>query len=130
MESIGLYLAAHKTETILFTTHCRYNSHPIEIVLCTTLKYLRLWFDEKLTFRQHTRKTAEKINKKVANKQSKLYAQMKFELMNLINAMEEASRPSTPATAMASETWQPLQVQTCQKSVKSKLNLFKLTFCT
>lgn len=35
----------------------------VEITLYTALKYLRLWFDRKLTFKEYTKRTAAKAEK-------------------------------------------------------------------
>ncbi len=58
-------MATTKIEAVLFT-HCRQFSprlfHPKgeQISFCTALKYLGLWFDGKLTFKEHVKRTAVK----------------------------------------------------------------------
>ncbi len=60
IELAGLNLATAKTEAVLFTHHRRFSPPSFrlkkeQIRLCTTLKYLRLWFDGKLTFKEHAK---------------------------------------------------------------------------
>ena len=71
IESVGLELAVDKTEVVLFTRRRKFKSPvfrlgELEIGVSTSFKYLGLWFDGKLSFRDHFRRVAEKTNKKVA----------------------------------------------------------------
>lgn len=61
-------VVAHKTEVVLFTTRGYYNTlsfllKDVEIRLCTTLKYLQLWVNGKLSFHECMRSTAVKIGR-------------------------------------------------------------------
>jgi len=66
-----LELAVDKTEVMLFTKRRKFRP-PVftlqgkKIGLSATFKYLGLWFDKTLSFREHFRRVAEKANKKVA----------------------------------------------------------------
>ncbi len=56
IESARLSLATTKTEAVLFTHHHQFGTPSFclkweHIRLCTSLKYLGLWFDRKLTFK-------------------------------------------------------------------------------
>ncbi len=61
IESAGLNLAiAKKTEAVLFTHRCWFSPPSFHLKgeqkrLCTALKYLGLWFDGKLTFKEHAK---------------------------------------------------------------------------
>ncbi len=66
-----LSLATTKMEAVLFT-HCRqFSPHLLpkggQIRLCTALKYLGLWFDGKLAFKEHVKKTAAKAEKVIGS---------------------------------------------------------------
>ncbi len=72
IELAGLCLATTKTEAVLLT-QCRRFSPPSfrlkreQIRLCTALKYLGLWFDGKLTFKEHAKRTAAKAKRIVTS---------------------------------------------------------------
>ncbi len=72
IKSAGLNLATVKMEAVLFT-HRRHFSPPSfrlkgeQIRLCTALKYLGLWFNGKLTFKEHAKRTAAKAERIVAS---------------------------------------------------------------
>ena len=71
IELAELELAVDKTEVMLFTKRRKFKP-PVfklagkEISVSTSFKYLGLWFDKSLSFRDHLRYVAEKANKKVA----------------------------------------------------------------
>ncbi len=72
IESVELSLATTKTEVVLFTRHHRFNPPSFrlkgeQIRLCTALKYSGLWFDEKLTFKEHAKWTAAKAERVIAS---------------------------------------------------------------
>ena len=66
-----LELAVDKTEVMLFTKRRKFRP-PVftlqgkKIGVSASFKYLGLWFDKTLSFREHIRRVAEKANKKVA----------------------------------------------------------------
>ena len=64
----GLNLESAVTEAKLFTTRRKldlltFGLRGVEIGLSKTLKYLGVWYDGKLDFREHFRKVAEKANR-------------------------------------------------------------------
>jgi hypothetical protein len=70
IESAGLSVVVEKTEAILFTKRRGYRELTFRlggavIRRCTALKYLGLWFDKDLSFREHTRNVAEKASRVV-----------------------------------------------------------------
>jgi hypothetical protein len=70
IESAKLQLAVEKTEAILFTNRRKFKPptfrlRGVEIKVASTLKYLGIWFDGKLSFREHFRKVAEKATRVV-----------------------------------------------------------------
>lgn len=83
-ESIGLHQAAIKTEFIFLLPVTGAIPRPwsekylkyMDIEFCATLKYLQLWFDEKLSFYKHTKKVTKKTEQKMAS-QSSFYAELK-----------------------------------------------------
>ncbi len=72
IELARLSLATTKTEAVLFTRCCWFGPSSFhlkgeQIWLCTALKYLRSWFDKKLTFKEHAKQTAAKTERIVAS---------------------------------------------------------------
>ncbi len=72
IESAGLNLATAKTEAVLFTHRRWFSPSSLhlkeeQIRLCTALKYLGLWFDGELTFKEHANQTAAKAESIVAS---------------------------------------------------------------
>ncbi len=72
IKSAGLNLATPKMEAVLFTRHRRFSPPSFhlkgeQIRLCTALKYLGLWFDGKLTFKEHAKRTAAKAERIIAS---------------------------------------------------------------
>ncbi len=68
IESARLNLATAKTEAVLFTRRCWFSPPSFrlkgeQIRLCTALKYLGLWFDSKLTFKEHAKQTVAKADR-------------------------------------------------------------------
>ncbi len=68
IESARLSLAATKTEAVLFTLHHWFSSPSFrlkgeQIRLCTALKHLGLWFNRKLTFKEHAKWTVAKVER-------------------------------------------------------------------
>ncbi len=57
---------------MLFARHRRFSPPSFhikgeQIRLCTALKYLGLWFDSNLTFKEHAKRTAAKAKRIVAS---------------------------------------------------------------
>ncbi len=72
IESARLNLATAKMEVVLFTRCCQFSPPSFrlkgeQIRLCMALKYLGLWFDGKLTFKEHAKRTAAKAERIVAS---------------------------------------------------------------
>ncbi len=68
IESVGLNLVTAKTEVVLFMCHNWFSPLKKEYIgLCTALKYLGLWFNEKVTFKEHAKQTTAKAEKIVAS---------------------------------------------------------------
>ncbi len=72
IELAGLNLATTNTEVVLFTRHCQFSPPSFrlkgeQIRHCTALKYLGLWFDGKLTCKEHTKRTAAKPETTIAS---------------------------------------------------------------
>ncbi len=73
IEWARLNLATTKMEAVLFTRRRRFSPPPSfrlkgeQIRLCTALKYLRWWFDRKLTFKEHAKQTVAKAERIVAS---------------------------------------------------------------
>ncbi len=72
IELAGLNLATAKTVVVLFTHRHRFHPPSFrlkreQIRLCTDLKYLGLWFDGKLTLKEHVEQTAAKDERIIAN---------------------------------------------------------------
>ncbi len=72
IESAGLNLATMKAEAVLFTCHrwfspLSFHLKGEQIRLCTALKYFGLWFDGKLTFKEHAKRTAAKAERIVVS---------------------------------------------------------------
>ncbi len=72
IELAGLSLATTNMEAVQFTHRCRFSYLSFhlkgeQIRFCTALKYLVLWFDRKLTFKEHAKWTAAKAEKVVAS---------------------------------------------------------------
>ncbi len=72
IESAGLNLATTKMEAMLFTGHRRFSAPSFhlkreQIRFCTTIMYLGLWFDRKLTVKEHAKQTATNISRVMSN---------------------------------------------------------------
>ncbi len=71
-ESAGLNLATMKVAVVLFTCRCPFSPPSFhlkgeEMKLCTVLKFLGVWFDGKLTFKEHAKQTAAAAERIVMN---------------------------------------------------------------
>lgn len=68
IEEVELRLAVQKTEAVLFTTRRKYKKLSFELsgvkveVLPDIIKYLDIWFDKKLSFRENLRQAAQKAD--------------------------------------------------------------------
>ena len=70
IESAKMKLAVEKTEAVLFTRRRKYDLPVfrlggVEVKIGHCLKYLGIWFDGKLSFREHFRRVADKANRKL-----------------------------------------------------------------
>ncbi len=81
IESARVNLATSKMEVVLFTHRLRFSLPSFhlkgeQIRLFTALKYLGLWFDRKLTFKEHAKHTAAKAERVIVSMSRRLMSNL------------------------------------------------------